>query len=239
MYYNIRSLLSKVDELRSVSDATKPDIICIVETWLNNNIPDNEPILSNYQLFRLDRNRHGGGIAIYVCTVLLCSILLQGGPHGLEFLSGEADQLLDISSPQTSPTPPTSLTPPTSPTSPTSPTPPTLSSNRDHQTEKVDELRSVSDATKPDIICIVETWLDNNILDNEPILSNYQLFRLDRNRHGGGIAIYVCTVLLCSILLQGGPHGLEFLSRSIVLQPLFTKFCLSFLSSTIIFSFYF
>ena len=32
---------------------------------------------------------------------------------------------------------------------------------------------------EPDIICIVETWLDNNIQDNELFLSNYQLFRLD------------------------------------------------------------
>ena len=54
MYYNIRSLLSKVDELRAISEATKPDIICIVETWLDNNIPDNELFLSDYQLFRLD-----------------------------------------------------------------------------------------------------------------------------------------------------------------------------------------
>ena len=36
------SLLSKVDELRAVSEATKPDIICIVETWLDKHIPNNE-----------------------------------------------------------------------------------------------------------------------------------------------------------------------------------------------------
>ena len=42
MYYNICSLLSKVDELRAVSEATKPDIICIVETWLDKHIPNNE-----------------------------------------------------------------------------------------------------------------------------------------------------------------------------------------------------
>ena len=59
----------------------------------------------------------------------------------------------------------------------------------------------------PDIICIVETWLDNDVSDNELFLSNYRLFRLDRNRHGGGIAIYVCTSLTCNLLLQSGPFG--------------------------------
>ena len=36
------SLLSKVDEFRAVSEATKPDIICIVENWLDKHIPNNE-----------------------------------------------------------------------------------------------------------------------------------------------------------------------------------------------------
>ena len=47
------------------------------------------------------------------------------------------------------------------------------------------------EATKPDIVCIVETWLDNTIADNELSLPNFQLFRRDCNRHGGGIALYV------------------------------------------------
>jgi len=91
---------------------------------------------------------------------------------------------------------------------------------------KLDELRAISETTKPDIICIVETWLDNEITDNEVCLVNYQLFRLDRNRHGGGIAIYVRSLLLCDVLLQGGPFGLEFLSLSIMSQPISGKFCL-------------
>ena len=64
--YNVRSLLPKTDELRAVCVTSKPDIICIVEIWLDNNISDNELAMQDYQLFRLDRNRHGGGIALYV-----------------------------------------------------------------------------------------------------------------------------------------------------------------------------
>jgi len=54
VYYNARSLLPKLDELRAVSEATRPDIICIVETWLDNSVSDNELCLFDYQLFRLD-----------------------------------------------------------------------------------------------------------------------------------------------------------------------------------------
>ena len=43
-----------------------------------------------------------------------------------------------------------------------------------------------------------ETWLDNSILDHELFVEKYSLIRRDRNRHGGGIAIYVQDVT-CSV----------------------------------------
>ena len=39
-------------------------------------------------------------------------------------------------------------------------------------------FKAVSEATKPDIICIVETWLDSVITDDEVDFPDYQLFRL-------------------------------------------------------------
>ena len=48
----------------------KPDIIAIVETWLNNNISDEEIALDNYTLARRDRRMdiktRGGGVMVYV-----------------------------------------------------------------------------------------------------------------------------------------------------------------------------
>ena len=87
LYYNARSLLLKLDELRAVCEATKPDFVCIVETWLDDNVSDNDLSLSNYQLFRLHRNRHRGSIAVFVHFSFSCKILLQGGPFALEFIS--------------------------------------------------------------------------------------------------------------------------------------------------------
>ena len=44
--------------------------------------------------------------------------------------------------------------------------------------------------------CIVETWLDSDISDAEVYISGYRVFRHDRNRHGGGVLVYVKTVCI-------------------------------------------
>ena len=76
---NCRSLLSKMDELRLlVSSSSAPAIICLTETWLDDSVRACEVDLPNYRLFRRDRDRHGGGVAIYV----LDTIPVQGiRPH--------------------------------------------------------------------------------------------------------------------------------------------------------------
>ena len=78
LYYNARSLLPKLDELHANALSQKPDLICIVKTWLSDDVNDNELLLPGYQQFRLDRNRHGGGIILYVCSSLLCKLLVKG-----------------------------------------------------------------------------------------------------------------------------------------------------------------
>jgi hypothetical protein len=74
----------------------------------------------------------------------------------------------------------------------------------------MDELAANCLLYKPDVICIVETWLDKEIKDSEVNIPNYTLNRLDRNRHGGGIAIYVANNLHFSVVIAG-PNFLEFL----------------------------
>lgn len=44
---------------------------------------------------------------------------------------------------------------------------------------------------KHDIICVSETWLDDTISNESVDIPNYQCFRNDRNKEGGGVAIYV------------------------------------------------
>ena len=79
---------------------------------------------------------------------------------------------------------------------------------------KVDELCANCLSYKPDIICIVETWLDHNIANSEIAIPNFALTRLDRDRHGGGIAIYIANYLSFSVV-SSGPFDLEFLVISV------------------------
>ena len=42
VYFNARSLLPKLDELKCIAAAESPDVICIVETWLSGYVCKNE-----------------------------------------------------------------------------------------------------------------------------------------------------------------------------------------------------
>ena len=78
LYYNARSLLPKLDELCVLTQLESPDIICIVESWLSSEIENNEITIDNYQLVRHDRNRHGGGVHMYVKSCLSVNVLSVG-----------------------------------------------------------------------------------------------------------------------------------------------------------------
>ena len=59
---------------------------------------------------------------------------------------------------------------------------------------KFDEIESrLVNELEFDVICVSESWLDNSILDIH--IPNYSVFRKDRNRHGGGVLIYVTDSL--------------------------------------------
>ena len=85
LYFNCRSLLPKIDELAALCAANKPDVVCLVETWLSADVVNSEVAIHNYSLIRLDRNRHGGGVAIYVHNCVLYNIVLSG-PAELELI---------------------------------------------------------------------------------------------------------------------------------------------------------
>ena len=85
-YYNAHSLLPKIDHLRALVTTDMPDIVCIVETWLDSSISNIEIALPGYIIVRLDRNRHGGGILMYIHSSLHFSIIITSVPLSLEFL---------------------------------------------------------------------------------------------------------------------------------------------------------
>ena len=85
LYFNARSLYPKFDELCAQYDMEKPDVVCITETWLCEDIIESECVIRGYKCIRYDRNRHGGGVALFISNKLEFQVTMSG-PNGLEFL---------------------------------------------------------------------------------------------------------------------------------------------------------
>lgn len=73
---NVRSLIPHLDELKQLVFSNNFDIICLTETWLNNNITSDAVQIPGYLMFREDRqgDQRGGGVAVYVSTRLRVKI---------------------------------------------------------------------------------------------------------------------------------------------------------------------
>ena len=56
---------------------------------------------------------------------------------------------------------------------------------------KIDELRDIAKRTKAAVIGISESKLDSTVLDPEICIENYEIFRFDRNRHGGVVTCHI------------------------------------------------
>ena len=65
-HLNCRSLLSNLDDVLLFIQTHKVDVMTLSETWLDNTITDLEVCPDGYDLliFRRDRNRRGGGVAV-------------------------------------------------------------------------------------------------------------------------------------------------------------------------------
>ena len=65
-HLNINSLPNKFDQLRDIVQG-KLDVLVLTETKLDSSFPTNQFIIPGFsQPFRLDRNKNGGGVMIYV-----------------------------------------------------------------------------------------------------------------------------------------------------------------------------
>ena len=49
----------------------------------------------------------------------------------------------------------------------------------------------------PDVLSLVETWLDDSVLDHELEINGYHFFRKDRGSRGGGILVYIKDSIMC------------------------------------------
>ena len=83
-HLNIQSIVSKIDIIRSESDAY--DVLVFSESWLKPNITDETIKIDYFQPpFRTDRvDRSGGGVVLYVRDTILCKRRADLEVHGLE-----------------------------------------------------------------------------------------------------------------------------------------------------------
>ena len=67
-----------------------------------------------------------------------------------------------------------------------------------NNTTAIDEIEFLAAEYNFTVLCLTETWLDNSI-DNVVVqLNGYaDPFRMDRNRHGGGILAYAKNDIFC------------------------------------------
>ena len=73
----MRSLLKHFDEVKHLILSSEFDIFCLNETRLANSVADLEVSIPNYSLFRKDRSRVGGGVAIYVKSNIDCTVISE------------------------------------------------------------------------------------------------------------------------------------------------------------------
>lgn len=75
-HVNCQSLIPHWDEFRDFFSNSKYHVICLSETWLKPTITDHFIELPGYYLFRRDRiGKLGGGVALYISTVLKPTVL--------------------------------------------------------------------------------------------------------------------------------------------------------------------
>ena len=66
VHLNITSLLKNIDEVRLFLNDNKVDVFALNETRLDETITENEISVPMFNLLRKDRDRNGGGVAIYI-----------------------------------------------------------------------------------------------------------------------------------------------------------------------------
>ena len=73
-HLNIASLPKHIEELKIFLNEISFDILCINETRLNNSIENRLVEIPGYDIVRRDRNRCGGGVAIYMYVTIVSTL---------------------------------------------------------------------------------------------------------------------------------------------------------------------
>ena len=85
---------------------------------------------------------------------------------------------------------------------------------------KLDQVRTILHLREHfDFICLSETWLNENVADDNIELENYVTYRKDRGERGGGVLIYANAALPCKRRRDLEREGIELLWLEICFKP--------------------
>lgn len=88
VHLNVRSLVNKIDFLRIWADVTDADVLVFTETWLKASVINDMIKIDEYNIFRCDRTKKGGGVAIYIKSNLNCSCIQSiSKPNGFDLIA--------------------------------------------------------------------------------------------------------------------------------------------------------
>ena len=74
LYYNARIILPKFEELMLICASESPDIVCLVETWLDGDIDDSELGIPSYSvIFDLTTT---GMVEVLLCSYVIPSVIM-------------------------------------------------------------------------------------------------------------------------------------------------------------------
>ena len=94
-HLNARSLIRHFDHVACLVSSVHPEVLALSETWLDSSVGDGELYLPGYTLYRCDRSRCGGGVAVYYADHLSCAVLSCGpSASGVEYLWVSIDSRL-------------------------------------------------------------------------------------------------------------------------------------------------
>ena len=73
-HLHANSLLSKIEELRTLAINTNISVLGITETKLDNTVSNEELKIDGYNLLRSDRNKNGGG-GLFATSIIVLLII--------------------------------------------------------------------------------------------------------------------------------------------------------------------
>ena len=89
---NVNSLIKHIDEIRITLANSPFDILAINESKIDDLIPDSEIYIFGYNIIRKDRNRNGGGVALYIRDTISLSERNDLIPDRLEMIFIEVNR---------------------------------------------------------------------------------------------------------------------------------------------------